>query len=127
MRKFTGFRLSPNEKEMLDDIRDVFGKRLSYTQIVVMGINSLYVLAQEVRKQTQDLDERIVLFEWVRTTRDVMCAYDTKWNLDVLRETWESSRQEEYKEEILKAAEFLRQGKQFKEGLSKGKQGEQSG
>lgn len=127
MRKFTGFRLSSREKEMLDDIRDLFDQRLSYTQIVVMGINSLYQLAQEVRKETQDAEERVVLFEWVRVTRDAMCACDTKWNLDALRETWESSRQEAYKEEILKAAEFLRQGKQFKEGLSKGKQGEQSG
>ena len=88
-----------------------------------MVIDNLYELAQEVRKQTQNPDERIVLFEWVRSTRDVMSAYDTKWNLDVLRETWESSRQEEYKQEILKAAEFLRQGKQFKEGLSTGKRG----
>lgn len=99
---------------MLDNIRELFEQRLSYTQIVVMGINSLYVLAQEVRKQTQDPDERTVLFEWVRSTRDVMCALDSKWNLDVLRETWESSRQEEYKREIVEAAEFLRQGKQFK-------------
>jgi hypothetical protein len=122
MRKFTGFRLSPKEKDMLDDVKDLFQGRLSYTNIVVMGIYSLYELSQEVRKQVEDPDERIVLFEWVRVTRDAICREDVKWNLDALRETWGSSRQQEYKEEILSAAEFLRQGKQFKERSAMGDQ-----
>jgi len=113
MRKFTGFRLSPEEREMLEDIRDLFQGRLSYTQIVVMGVNSLFRLAQEVRKQTDDPDERTVLFEHARITRDAMAANDAEWNLQVLREAWESHRQEEYREEIGKAAQFLRQGRQL--------------
>ncbi len=100
---------------MLEDIRAIFQDRLSYTQIVVMGIRSLYVLAQEVRKQVQDPDERAVLFEWVRVTRDVICEHDVKWNLEALRDTWESSRGEEYKRQISDAAEFLKQGKQLEE------------
>lgn len=100
---------------MLDDIRGLFQDRLTYTQIVVMGIGSLYTLAQEVRKQVQDPDERAVLFEWVRVTRDVICEHDVKWNLEALRDTWGSSRQEEYKQQIQGAAEFLRQGKQLQE------------
>ena len=113
MRKFTGFRLSPMEREMLDDVRDLFQDRLSYTQIVIMGINTLYRLAQEVRRQVDDPDERTVLFEHVRLTRDAMSAYDIKWNLDILRDVWESSRQDEYKEQIRKAAQILRRGKQL--------------
>jgi len=114
-RKFTGFRLSGRERAMLEDIRAIFQDSLSYTQIVVMGIRSLYVLAQEVRKQVEDPDERTVLFEWVRVTRDVICEHDVKWNLEALRDTWESSRQEEYKQQIRGAADFLRQGKQLQE------------
>jgi len=52
-----------------------------------MGIRSLYVLAQEVQKQVQDPEERSVLFEWVRVTRDVICEQDVKWNLEALRDT----------------------------------------
>ena len=115
MRKFTGFRLSPKEREMLEDIRGLFEGRLSYTQIVVMGISSLYRLAQEARKQTDDPDERTVLFEHIRITRDAMAASDAEWNLEVLRDVWESHRQEDYHDQIRKAAEFLRQGVQLDE------------
>lgn len=115
MKKFTGFRLSANDRAMLDDIRGLFQDRLTNTQIVVMGIRSLYTLAQEVRKQVQDPDERTVLFEWVRVTRDVICDHDVKWNLEALRDTWGSSREEEYKQQIRDGAEFLRQGKQLEE------------
>lgn len=115
MKKLTGFRLSVRDRAMLDDIRDLFQNRLSYTQIVVMGINSLYAVAREVRKQAEDPHERTVLFEWVRTTRDVICEQDVKWNLEALRETWESSRRQEYANEIRRAAEFLKRGRQFKD------------
>lgn len=117
MKKFTGFRLSTEDRAMLDGIRDIFQNRLSYSQIVIMGIRSLYVLAQEVQKQVQDPGERSVLFEWVRVTRDVICEQDVKWNLEALRDTWESARGEEYRQQIRDAAEFLRQGKQL-EGLT---------
>lgn len=115
MRKFTGFRLSPKEKEMLDDIRELFGGKLSYTQIVVMGLESLYELAKQVRKLTNNPDERVVLFEWARSTRDTMCEYDTKWNLNILREAWESFRRDDYKEQISRAAEFLKQGRHLED------------
>lgn len=96
---------------MLDDVRELFGGKLSYTQIVVMGLESLYEVAKQVRKLTNDPNERVVLFEWVRSTRDTMCEYDIKWNLNVLREAWESFRRDDYKEQICRAAEFLKQGR----------------
>ncbi len=107
MRKFVGFRLSSSEREMLDDIKHLSQGRMSKTDIVVMGINTLHSLAQEVRNLVDDHVERMVVFEHVRLTRDSMCGYDTKWHLEIFRDAWQSSRQEQYKEQIGKAAQFL--------------------
>jgi hypothetical protein len=109
---------------MLEDIRGLFQGKLSYTQIIVMGISGLYRLAQEVRKQTDDPDERTVLFEHIRITRDITVANDAEWNLNVLRDVWQSHRQEEYQEQITKAAEFLRQGRQLEDQQLNGRGGE---
>jgi hypothetical protein len=113
MKKFTGFRLSPTEKEMLDDIKSLHGERLSYTQIVVMGISSLYKLAQEVRKQTQDPNERIGLFEWVRTTRDVVSAEETESSLETLRNIRKNAvKQWKWRQKLFKDSLKTKEGRE---------------
>lgn len=99
---------------MLDYTRRLFGGRLTYTQVILMGIKSLYEIAREVCKLTQDFDERVVLFEWVRDTRDVMSDIDTEMCLSALRNAWESFRGEQYRKEVLQAADFLRRGEHLK-------------
>lgn len=111
-KKFTGFRLSSQEKEMLDSVRELFGDKLSHSQIVVMGLEGLNELARQVCRHTSDPAERLLLFEWIRTTRNRLCDHDTRRGLEILRGAWRKFRQHDYQEQVSRAAEFLMGGQE---------------